>query len=273
MNQTQERSFISIVPGPRTAGRARSGFTLIELLVVIAIIAILAALLLPALARAKDQGKLAKCLSNHKQLSVAWNLYAGDNNGNLVPNDPSEPANEWIANADAEYSEQLYSGATNIYNIITGKLFPYCPNVGIYSCPSATPCPNTHPPVIQMRNVSLSGQMGGGRVYFADPAHLPNVKESDILFPPPAQALTFIDESPITIDDAYFALNVLERIWQNAPAIWHFNGDDLSFADGRAEHWPWYEHHTLIIPGDNFPALYPTDRDFDRLSAAYVYPP
>jgi prepilin-type N-terminal cleavage/methylation domain-containing protein len=271
MNQTQERSFISIVPGPRTAGRARSGFTLIELLVVIAIIAILAALLLPALARAKDQGKLTKCLSNHRQLSVAWKMYAGDNNGYLVPNDPSEPANEWIANADAEYSEQLYSGATNIYNIITGKLFPYCPNVGIYSCPSATPCPNTRPPVIQMRNVSLSGQMGGGRVYFADPNHLPNVKESDILFPPPGNAFTFIDESPLTIDDAYFAL--APRQWQNAPAVWHFKGDNMSFADGHAEHWSWYEQHTLTIPGDYYPALYPTDKDFDRLWAAYVYPP
>jgi len=194
-------------------------------------------------------------------------MYADDNLGILVENGPAD-SNAWI---NPTQSLQTEMGATNLNDIIAGKLFHYCPNVGIYSCPSATPDPLLHPPTIQVRNVSLSGQMNG--IFVTDENHPPNVKESDILFPLPARALTFIDEAPWSIDDGYFALEVVPRVWQNAPAIWHFTGDNLSFADGHAEHWSWYEQHTLTIPGYYYPALYPTDKDFDRLAAAYTYPP
>jgi prepilin-type N-terminal cleavage/methylation domain-containing protein len=243
-----------------------NGFTLIELLVVIAIIAILAALLLPALARAKDQGRLTKCLANHKQLTLAWKMYADDNNGILVSNDP-RIANAWI---DPLQSMQSYPGATNLNDIIAGKLFHYCPNVGIYNCPAATPYQALHPPAIQVRNVSLSGQMSGGIVL--DTIYPPYVKESEILYPLPARAFTFIDEAPASIDDGYFAILVVERQWQNFPAVWHFKGDNMSFADGHAEHWSWYEPRTLAIADYYAPARSPTDKDFDRIAAAYATP-
>jgi prepilin-type processing-associated H-X9-DG protein len=104
------------------------------------------------------------------------------------------------------------------------------------------------------------------------------VKETDILHPPPSRALVFIHENDNTIDDGYWAIDVIPREWQNDPAILHLSGDNLSFADGHAEHWKWLEPRTLYI--GNLPssqaynniALSPRDADFDRVAAAYSTP-
>ena len=66
------------------------------------------------------------------------------------------------------------------------------------------------------------------------------------------------------------AVDVVLRLWQGHPAVWYLNGNILSFADGHAEHWTWYEARTLTIPGYYYPALNPTDKVFDRMAAAYA---
>ena len=117
----------------------RSGFTLIELLVVIAIIALLMAILMPTLNRAREHGKRAVCLSNLKQLTVAWFLYANDNEGKIVNSDVSyvgiPPVNTWWVHwpTDGHNSTiQQWQEA-----IKKGQLWPYCTSINLYKCPNS----------------------------------------------------------------------------------------------------------------------------------------
>jgi prepilin-type N-terminal cleavage/methylation domain-containing protein/prepilin-type processing-associated H-X9-DG protein len=253
---------------------AAQGFTLIELLVVIAIIAILAAMLLPALARSKQQGLSTNCMANEKQLQLAWLTYNNDNNGKLVPNSPSAVDD---ANPKADGTAWVYGDMQtpadyfNTTNIQNGLLYPYVGNPRIFQCPADTYSVTFAGVRGQLvRNYSMGGQMNGqDNLQNYSPCC---VKETDILHPPPAYALVFIHEADFTIDDGYWAIDVLEREWQNAPWVGHMNGDNLSFADGHAEHWTWLEQHTLSLNTVNETSIGPTDKDFTRVANAYSTP-
>jgi prepilin-type N-terminal cleavage/methylation domain-containing protein/prepilin-type processing-associated H-X9-DG protein len=230
-----------------TAPRANANraFTLIELLVVIAIIAILAAMLLPALARAKDRAQGLRCVSQMKQLTLCWVMYANDNRDRLIhnwvlPSGPS-PNFSWVAG-----DVQMLPGATNLNDIRSGLLFQYNTSFDIYKCP-AVGAVNGRPTV---RTVSMNGRVGGAddadaaaygvasTAYILGANFPPFKTMSSIQGPNPPAALVFLDESLNTIDDGYFAVR-LTSIWQNSPTTRHSKGATLSFADGHAERWGW----------------------------------
>jgi prepilin-type N-terminal cleavage/methylation domain-containing protein/prepilin-type processing-associated H-X9-DG protein len=233
------------------AAMRRRSFTLIELLVVIAIIAILAALLLPALSRAKLKAQSITCVNSLHQLCTAWVMYADDYNGMMVPNWLLDPR-AWIDGSKGDVSS--LPGATNVNELRQGLLFPYSPNVGVYQCPTAVTGPKSMPKVRPVRHYSLEGRMGGASdadkarygIYASTEWVLGSTypqykKMAEILWPPPAEAMTFLDESIETLDDGYFAVNYNERKdkWQNSPTVRHGRSGVFAFADGHSERWRW----------------------------------
>jgi prepilin-type N-terminal cleavage/methylation domain-containing protein/prepilin-type processing-associated H-X9-DG protein len=243
----------------RPAGqRGRGAFTLIELLVVIAVIGILAGMLLPALARAKDQGKSASCLANLKQLQLCWQLYDGDYAGILVPNNSVDSVGgSYLSQPSWCLSNAVYD--VNTTNIVRGLLYPYNQSVGIYHCPAdvSTILDANGNPTSQLRvrsynmNHSFNGcgwmvdpNLGGQPMDQILPCF---EKESQIMKPPPASVFVFIDENERTMQDAQFSFPAsgspdfgsFYGYWFDMPSNRHLQGGNLSFADGHVEHWSW----------------------------------
>jgi prepilin-type N-terminal cleavage/methylation domain-containing protein/prepilin-type processing-associated H-X9-DG protein len=261
----------------RTARQERCGFTLIELLVVIAIIAILAAMLLPALNKAKQRALRLSCINSLRQLTVAAVLYGVDSADTIVPN--------YLGNTNAWVGGDVSNlpGATNVADIQNAKLFAYNRSVEIYRCPSDKLSVRGYAG-LRVRGYSLSGMMGINDSWAADIVH-PKIREnrkfSDVRSPGPAMAMFFVDEqadanliqADSSIDDGYFAVEPIHPgRWSNTPASRHGNGSVFSFADGHAEFWNWVEPKTQFLKGPGGTMVPPVDRDLQRMKAANFAP-
>jgi prepilin-type N-terminal cleavage/methylation domain-containing protein/prepilin-type processing-associated H-X9-DG protein len=241
---------------------AAMAFTLIELLVVIAIIAILAAMLLPSLSRAKDKAQTISCLGNTRQLAICWVLYAGDNNDRLTINDdsgsPSAPYN-WVKG----FMRQM-PDAVDENLIRSGVLWPYNTSLGIYKCPAARQAvPQTlagNPAVAGkgiLRHFSMSGRMGGtpNMDWILGSQYPIFRKLTQVHNPDPVKALVFVDESINSVDDGFFAVQ-LGSGWMNSVTVRHNRGATFAFADGHSEKWKWRglsmeQDWYAPAPGDN----------------------
>jgi prepilin-type N-terminal cleavage/methylation domain-containing protein/prepilin-type processing-associated H-X9-DG protein len=228
----------------------KKGFTLIELLVVIAIIAILAAMLLPALSRAKMAAWGSQCISNLKQCQLAAVQYKDDNNSYLVPNSPYDgfqgagtAATSWIDSATGtEAFPEASPGNTNLLLYTTGLLAPYvAKQAGVYKCP-ADIVPSAGGQV-RLRTYSMNCQMGA--VYMAA-AHFNDdsparqyVRDSDITHPAPSDAFVFCEENMYSINDGYLEIDSHNGSFPDVPGAYHDNAMGISFADGHAQIHKW----------------------------------
>jgi prepilin-type N-terminal cleavage/methylation domain-containing protein/prepilin-type processing-associated H-X9-DG protein len=247
----------------RIALRARWAFTLIELLVVIAIIAILAAMLLPALAKAKSKAQGIQCLSNLKQLQLAWITYSGDYNDGIVTNAGAftPVLGSWVTGWLDWLRGQPIGANTNQQYLLDGGLGSYTARtLGVYRCPA-----DIIPSMVglRVRSVSMNGFLGdyptvakpNGVVHdaYGSGRYRTFRKQSDLIRPGPASTWVFIDEHPDSINDGLFGVYMPiasnlwpggNAAWDDVPASYHNGAGSLSFADGHAEIRKWRDPQT-----------------------------
>ncbi len=251
MNAFREPDRRTGSPNTVTGGPGCPGFTLIELLVVIAIIAILAALLLPALAGAKARAQMIGCVNNLKQIQLAWLMYGDDNGGNLAL------SFDWVAGWESYAANN--GDNTNIIYLLNGELGPYLKTPAVYKClmdRSQTLEGGTKLP--RVRTLSMSQAFSkSGEGHLEDADSPPNfwrhyVKSADMTLPSPANLWVMIDESPDSVNDGAFAVDMTRNNpsadeWMDGPSTLHGGGAGFTFADGHAEIHKWKDSRTLAM--------------------------
>ena len=266
-------------------GCSKSGFTLIELLVVIAIIAILAALLLPALTKAKQKAQSISCMSNTKQITLAWTIYANDNNDILPANDypfttgyyPNTPQvqsqmKNWVVGtmlwtADADDLQYKSTGLSELLDPNT-LISPNLPNKAVWHCPADNYVDTYAANNVHVRSYSMNSAVGttwhstwpnvgspvqggwlpGAAYNASQTTWMTYPKLSSFTKPGPSDTWVIMDENPITINDASFAVSAVATPGHtyliDYPTGWHGGAGGLSFADGHSTVHKWQDQRT-----------------------------
>lgn len=253
----------------RVRSSRRNGFTLIELLVVIAIIAILAALLLPAMTGAKLRAHGISCMSNHRQLALAWRMYSEDNKDELLFASESRDYDKlWTTNYAWVTGELTYepSDPSNWDPDLTIKRSPMWPytgrNLGIWKCPADRSGVTVNGKFMpRVRSISMNVYLGGwGGTYGNWDLYMGRIwsdykiyrRQSDIAIPGPSKIWVFLDMREDSIDMGNFATAMAgwpdqpgDFRFFDLPGYYHHYAGGFSFADGHSEIHRWRDNRTM----------------------------
>jgi prepilin-type N-terminal cleavage/methylation domain-containing protein len=294
----------------RISERKTAGFTLIELLVVIAIIAILAAILLPVLASARQKALIAECLDNEKQLGTSWKLYVDENNGNIVGSSCNAKTDWRISPAGSSFvmptiptsvpTSPSQNQALNTYldqqGFMQGGLYPYCKNPNIVHCAADRRSFIAGYTAFESYSI-VNGLNGSSPGSYPQPSF---TKETGIRHP--SNLFIFVEENdprsqsagsytvneninswclPIT-GTTYPGDNWAGLTWWDCPAAYHITGATFNFVDGHAEMHKWLDNATIALANDMNTSSKPGDglattlakcpRDLRYVANGYSFP-
>jgi len=220
--------------------KIKKAFTLVELLVVISIIALLLAILMPSLSKAREQGRRVVCLSNTKQLSLAMMVYTEDNAGGLIlpriikdgvrDEDNVKKYGYWVFPPMDKYNNVLSSNYTvedEKRGIQKGHLYKYLKNIGVYNCPSDKRVQTTK---LGFRTFSITNPMNG---YESDTWGDVVTKYNQIIRP--GERIWLVEEpDPRGYNKGSWAANPRATYWIDPLASWHTGNCNFAFADGHS---------------------------------------
>ncbi len=231
------------------------GFTLIELLVVIAFIAILAAMLLPALSKAKTKAQAIGCINNLRQLQLGWTLYSTDNNDKVVrtgglgsPQAPLPiPATFQPGGINAKWvlgRVDQSPGDTDPAFVQNGLHYSFINNLEVFKCPGNRKVGVNGEPTT--RSMSMNAWMNPINDEGQMDLHNYVVFRKQTQIRKPSETWVTIDEKPNSINDGWFLVKPnVPQTWRDVPASYHNNAGGLSFADGHAEIRKWSDRSVL----------------------------
>ena len=272
------------IGGFRTAGQKgrtameKRAFTLVELLVVIAIIAILLAILIPALGLAYDQAAALRCVNNLRQMSIAWLAYVTDNDGKIVnghiPRHNNHPRQYWVLapqREDGTYSgDQSAPGPPTLDDkfrgIKRGLLYPFVKSLKVYHCPNDARI--DIPGQNAFRSYSITGGMNGERGFGAEP--IETYDEIRV----PGTKIVFVEETDNRgWNMGSWVINPNRPdCWVDPLAGWHNDRSTLGFADGHAEKHRWEDDRTIIMNEEQrFGECHPGSPDVKYMHDSYAY--